>query len=299
MKKLLFIELIIIFLLSGCIQKTTEKCSLSLCDCKCYSKGETPEEKTGRICGINCLAEYGINGCELKNNQCVEIHSEKTCQTDWDCLKENSKCADGVDPYNFCDNGVCGTRTFVRDPCLDHICPKGEWIISNQTSCFTFANCAATGCDDNSGKTKDECIGIGTRSEGCLYTISNSCSKNSDCVPAQCCHPSSCVNINNAPNCSDTFCTEVCQEETMFCDGLKCICSNGQCQGIMITADSEKYCESDSDCAIQSDNCCGKDAINKKYYKFVQKICLQECPEYNYTTGCKDNICVLYPLKQN
>ena len=74
MKNLLFVGLITTILLSGCIQKNIEECSLSLCDCKCYPQGETPEEKTGRICGINCLAGYGINGCELKNNQCVEIH---------------------------------------------------------------------------------------------------------------------------------------------------------------------------------------------------------------------------------
>lgn len=207
-------------------------CSLSLCDCKCYLKGETPEEKTGRLCGINCMGEYGITGCEYKDGSCEEIFlEEKKCETDADCFEENSKCSDGIDPYHFCDNGFCETRIFVRDPCLDHICPKGTWKTSNDTSCFTYANCAKTGCNDNSETTRDECISIGSRSEGCLYTISNqTCLVDEDCLPAQCCHPTSCTSRSNLPNCLDVACSMDCKPETMDCGQGVCVCLGNKCQ---------------------------------------------------------------------
>jgi eight-cysteine-cluster-containing protein len=62
------------------------ECSLSLCDCKCYLKGETPEEKTGELCGINCLSEFNVSGCEYRNGKCVEIYKEPVeCTQDPDC----------------------------------------------------------------------------------------------------------------------------------------------------------------------------------------------------------------------
>ncbi|MEM5793257.1 MAG: hypothetical protein QXY45_02770 [Candidatus Aenigmatarchaeota archaeon] len=106
-----------------------------------------------------------ISGCVNRNKGVVE------CKSDYDCFDDNNICPDGTDPYDFCDNGVCGKRVFVRDPCIDHTCPKGTWIRKDENSCFTYRNCAKTGCDDNSEGTIDECIGIGTRSEGCLYKL--------------------------------------------------------------------------------------------------------------------------------
>jgi hypothetical protein len=49
------------------------ECMLSLCNCKCYPKGTTIEETTGRLCGINCRGEYGIADCINKDGRCVEI----------------------------------------------------------------------------------------------------------------------------------------------------------------------------------------------------------------------------------
>ena len=79
MKKLILpIFLIIGIALSvGCIKAPEKECSLSLCDCKCHEKGQTPEELNKKICGINCMAEYGVSGCELIDGKCVEITVEK------------------------------------------------------------------------------------------------------------------------------------------------------------------------------------------------------------------------------
>jgi len=50
-----------------------------------------------------------------------------------------------------------------------------------------------------------------------------------NCVPASCCHASSCVLENNAPNCSNLLCTMVCEPGTMDCGGGYCGIVNGKC----------------------------------------------------------------------
>ena len=166
-----------------------------------------------------------FSGCIQKDKEILK------CNSDRDCWNEESKCVDGFDPYNFCDNGTCKRRVFIRNPCLDHICPKGSWIRKDDNSCFTYKNCAKTGCDDNSDETIDECIGIGTRSEGCLYTIKRNleCSIDSDCVPGECCHSTTCVPKEKAPNCENVLCTYECREGTIDCGYGSCACINGTC----------------------------------------------------------------------
>ena len=40
-----------------------------------------------------------------------------------------------------------------------------------------------------------------------------SCATDADCVPAACCHATSAVNKDTAPDCSRVFCTMECQPE--------------------------------------------------------------------------------------
>jgi hypothetical protein len=60
---------------------TIPECVLSLCDCKCYPKGSTPEELKRLLCGINCLKEQGVSGCKVEKNQCVETFTAQTTTT--------------------------------------------------------------------------------------------------------------------------------------------------------------------------------------------------------------------------
>ncbi len=53
--------------------KQNNECELSLCDCKCYQIGQTPELLEDKICEINCQEKYKISGCECRNNKCSEI----------------------------------------------------------------------------------------------------------------------------------------------------------------------------------------------------------------------------------
>jgi hypothetical protein len=54
------------------------------------------------------------------------------------------------------------------------------------------------------------------------------CSKNEDCVPASCCHPSSCVPRASAPACGEVMCTMECRSKTLDCGG-RCLCEAGRC----------------------------------------------------------------------
>ncbi len=54
------------------------------------------------------------------------------------------------------------------------------------------------------------------------------CDTGSDCVPAQCCHPSACINKDYAPDCSAVSCTASC-EGPLDCGAGSCGCVNGVC----------------------------------------------------------------------
>jgi len=63
--------------------------------------------------------------------------------------------------------------------------------------------------------------------------ITGMCVQNSDCVPAQCCHPTSCVHIDFAPDCTDVACTMECAPGTMDCGQGYCACVDGNCLAII------------------------------------------------------------------
>lgn len=55
------------------------------------------------------------------------------------------------------------------------------------------------------------------------------CQTDSDCMPAECCHPTSCVNQKYKPNCEGIFCTAVCQGP-IDCGAGYCGCVKNKCQ---------------------------------------------------------------------
>lgn len=55
------------------------------------------------------------------------------------------------------------------------------------------------------------------------------CQIDSDCVPASCCHPTSCVAIENAPSCESLFCTMDCKPGTLDCGRGSCGCVENKC----------------------------------------------------------------------
>lgn len=60
-------------------------------------------------------------------------------------------------------------------------------------------------------------------------TKETKCYSNLDCVPAQCCHPTSCIAKQYAPTCEGIMCTMECREGTMDCGGGSCGCVDNKC----------------------------------------------------------------------
>ena len=67
---------------------------------------------------------------------------------------------------------------------------------------------------------------------GCVQNIplEKHCENNNDCVPAQCCHPISCIYKSQSPRCENIACTEECKLGTMDCGQGSCVCIDNQCQ---------------------------------------------------------------------
>ena len=55
------------------------------------------------------------------------------------------------------------------------------------------------------------------------------CTQDSDCVPASCCHPTDAVNKDNAPDCSGTMCTMNCEPNTLDCGQGEIKCVKNEC----------------------------------------------------------------------
>ncbi len=59
-------------------------------------------------------------------------------------------------------------------------------------------------------------------------TANAACKTDADCVPAECCHPKTCVAKGSAPSCGGVMCTKECRGGTMDCGG-GCHCDKGSC----------------------------------------------------------------------
>jgi len=58
------------------------------------------------------------------------------------------------------------------------------------------------------------------------------CNLDQECVPNSCCHPTGCVPISKAPNCSGIMCTQECRPNTLDCGQGYCRCIKGKCEAI-------------------------------------------------------------------
>ena len=64
----------------------------------------------------------------------------------------------------------------------------------------------------------------------CSYVAEEKqCSVDRDCIAASCCHSTSAVNKDNAPNCQGILCTASCEPNTMDCGQAKARCVEEIC----------------------------------------------------------------------
>lgn len=277
------------------------ECVLSLCDCRCYPKGETPEEKTGRLCGINCLREYNVSGCEYGGGKCAEVYAEKENLSIPNpaaeyCIKQGYssevKIREDGSQYGVCifpDGEECDEWSYFRGECvLYSVSPCSDMPMENisrwkgarfygGSDYITIRQNLSYVCCANvtvSSKVEGNIVKVTEKNVGemcrciCGYYINitipglrpgkyrvelygvefedmaaelieeasvevgafdSGCSSDEDCVPAQCCHPTSCVTAKEAPDCSGKMCTTVCMPNTMDCGQGKCVCRSSRC----------------------------------------------------------------------
>ena len=59
------------------------------------------------------------------------------------------------------------------------------------------------------------------------------CIKDDECLPADCCHATSCVQKSLSPDCTNIFCTMACEKKTLDCNQGECKCIKGECKAIL------------------------------------------------------------------
>lgn len=59
------------------------------------------------------------------------------------------------------------------------------------------------------------------------------CVSDEDCVPATCCHASSCAAVGSEQDCSGVACTLECAPGTLDCGQGNCLCVNGKCAAVI------------------------------------------------------------------
>ena len=59
------------------------------------------------------------------------------------------------------------------------------------------------------------------------------CTSDLDCIPAECCHPTTAVNKEYAPDCSKELCTLNCRPGTLDCGQGDIRCVEGACTAIL------------------------------------------------------------------
>jgi len=93
---------------------------------------------------------------------------------------------------------------------------KPEYRCLEETTC----SCIDGRCEWKLSEEYDTCM---------RKLFPNYCRRDSDCIPEQCCHPSSCINKEVEPDCAGIACTEECRIGTMDCGCGKCGCMDNEC----------------------------------------------------------------------
>jgi len=151
------------------------------------------------------------------------------CNTDGDCTcggidTKTDDCFIGnklysskyVDTSTPCPDFCSGFAGNLETKCVNNKCKS----VSRMIACTEEAKL----CPDGTAVVR---VGPDCEFQPCP---GEECSTAADCVPDSCCHASSCVAKDQAPNCEGVMCTMECQPGTLDCGG-SCGCVDGDCVG--------------------------------------------------------------------
>lgn len=187
----------------------------------CLAAGDFPNSCTVGACGCALASSHQIKACSCPQGMCF---SGTTCST-----KQQTQSA-----LYYCTGDNCATRK------------ANSKIVALARDCYrNLSECQAaipTGtiaiyCSNNNCSSQQ--IPLTTSMPpGCYHSLNDcqlssqsatetSCQTDSDCVPAECCHPTSCINTRFKSVCN-LFCTQECSGP-LDCDAGSCQCINGKC----------------------------------------------------------------------
>ncbi len=176
-----------------------------------------------------------------------------------DCFVGNKLYASKyVDFSRDCPDFCTGIAAHLETRCVSNECrnvPREGW--NKPVACTEEAKL----CPDGSA--------VGRTGPNCEFAPcpGEECSTNADCVPAQCCHATSCVPAGEAPKCDGVACTMNCAPGTIDCGG-GCACQSNRCVARLVS-------EQDA----------GSDLSNAHW--LCEDASWKETPE-----GCFENYCI-------
>lgn len=207
----LMLMLIPLIFVSGCIQPSEKEKSCIesggevLTGSCCLNVGNFPNTCLIGACGCSPTNSHDVKVCNCPEGMCFDGNE---CSAIVQCTP-HGEIYDGITP--------CCFGEAVADSMPDPDNP-GECIDMDHEICIV---CGNGNCDEGENLCNSP--------EDCEYV----CYRDEECVPAQCCHPTRCVPLALAPDCTDVTCTLVC-EGPIDCRAGFCGCLRGECTVIPI-----------------------------------------------------------------
>jgi len=170
------------------------------------------------------------------------------------------------------------------------ICHGGSSVGRVPPDC-RFAPCPNCTCPEGfiqDGETcNPECYYSTPRCLAPSISCSSTCSSDSDCTGAECCHPTSCINKAYKGVCTE-LCTQVCQGP-LDCGAGSCSCIDNRC----VVISMKTYCKQDSDCACGISKETGECFYGNKAFVDTSRQCPDFCTGIagNLVIKCVDDTC--------
>ena len=146
----------------------------------------------------------------------------KECETDEDCIPAEPL----LGTTYYCENGVCKTKPFGNPASEYCVQQGGEIEIRTNPDGSQYGECLFS----DGSECEEWPYYRGECQPGTNFPFELSCQTDEDCIPATCCHPSTCVNKTYQPDCKGIFCSMVCAPNTMDCGQGRCVCVENTCQ---------------------------------------------------------------------
>lgn len=213
------------------VGRTGPNCEFAPCPSSCICPQGFIPSPDGSYCLVDCKPDQACPAiavqCQNATQQCVcpegYVLEGNVCNPK--CYYSTPKCLMPSFLCNTTSNGAASVCEETGGTVTTANCCKSSGDFPN-TCLIGACGCSPT----NSHEVKVCDCGEGRCFDGnsCVPPVDNTtCQSDSDCVSAQCCHPTSCINKAYKGVCN-LLCTQVCQGP-LDCGAGRCGCVNNKC----------------------------------------------------------------------